>query len=295
VDPARATQLALGFWPARAFSAAAEVGIFALLEADGPLPAGAIAERLGLPSPSLPDLLDALVALGALGRDDSGYRSSVAPDDGVLGAADGDAYRAWADLPAALRGERGSMFASLSTEELERVAAAMGAVSAPAHAAVAERVAPGERVCDVGGGDGRLAAALAAGGAVATTFDLVAAPGIPGVRSVVGDFFADDLPASDTAVLCLVLLDWPTVDKRRLLARVAASTGRVLVVDRIGHPERPTAAFDLLRSLHLLVTIGDAHHYSYDELVGWLAEVGLTAGGPVELPGGLTLVEGRAG
>jgi hypothetical protein len=100
---------------------------------------------------------------------------------------------------------------------------------------------------------------------------------------------------SDTAVLCLVLLDWDVEHKRRLLARVAASSRRIIVVDRMGLPERPTAAFELLRSLHLLVTVGDAHHYTYDELVGWLAEVGLTAEAPVALDGGFTLVEGRAG
>jgi DNA-binding Lrp family transcriptional regulator len=294
VDPTRATQLALGFWPARAFSAAAEVGVFALLEAEGPLPVGVLADRLGLRSPAVVDLLDALVALGVLARDGDAYRSLVVPDPSLLGAADGDAYRAWAELPAALRGERASMFAGLGPDELARFAAAMGEVSAPAHAAVADLVAPGERVCDVGGGDGRLAVAIAERGAVATTFDRLV-PDVPGVSAVGGDFFVDELPPSDTAVLCLVLLDWSTDDKRRLLARVAASTGRIIVVDRLGPPDRPTGAFDLLRSLHLLVTVGDAFHYSYDDLVGWLSEVGLVAGPPREVGAGLTLVEGRAG
>jgi hypothetical protein len=76
---------------------------------------------------------------------------------------------------------------------------------------------------------------------------------------------------------------------------VAASTERVVVVDRMERPERPTAVFDLLRSLHLLVTVGDAFHYTPAELAGWLDEAGFTAAAPVALPAGLTLVEGRAG
>jgi hypothetical protein len=293
VDATRLTQLALGFWPARALTAAAELGVLDLL-AEGPLPAEAVAERLGLVSPAVPDLLDALTALGVLARDERGYRSLVAADPGLLGAADGDAYRAWADLPAALRGERPPLFDALGGDDLARVVTAMGDVAAPAHATVAALVEPGERVTDVGGGDGRLAVALAARGATVTTFDRYE-PDVAGVTVVVGDFFVDDLPPSDTAVLCLVLLDWPTADKRRLLARVAASTQRILVVDRLGEDERPTAAFELLRRLHLLVTVGDAFPYSAAELHGWLGEVGFTAGDPVGLPGGLTLVEGRAG
>lgn len=302
MEPNRALQLALGHWPARAFTAAAELGILELLERSGPMSAAEIAAQLGLRSPSLPDLLDALVALGVLSLDGEAYGSSVVLDHATLAAGDGDAYRAWADLPAALRGDvRPSMFERLAPDEVERFASAMAEVSAPAHPMIAELVSAGERVCDVGGGDGRLAAALAARGAVVTTYDRpaladLARARVPdGVTVVAGDFFTDDLPTSDTAVLCMVLLDWDVDAKRQLLARVAASTRRILVVDRMGMPERPTAAFDLLRSLHLLVTVGDAHHYRADELATWLGEVGCTVAEPVALPAGLTLVEGRAG
>jgi predicted O-methyltransferase YrrM len=198
------------------------------------------------------------------------------------------------------------MFEAMAREATAAFAAAMAPVTASAHSAVAELVASGERVCDVGGGDGRLAVALAAVGATVTTIDLPALVPLAArvvadagagdrVEVVGGDFFLDPLPASDTAVLSLVLLDWDTEARRRLLARVAASTKRIIVVDRMGAPERPTAAFELLRSLHLLVTVGDAFHYGVDELVGWLDEVGFTAGPAVDVPGGLTLVEGRAG
>jgi hypothetical protein len=289
VDATRLTPLALGYWPARALSAAAELGVLDLL-AEGPRSAAEVADRLGLRSAAVPDLLDALVALGVLATSDGGYRSLLDVEPSVL-VEEGAAFRAWAELPDALRRGR-PVFDRVAPER--RVLDAMAEVAAPAHPAIAALVEPGERVTDVGGGNGRLAAALARRGAVVTTFDRHG-PVVEGVEVVVGDFFVDDLPAGDTAVLCMVLLDWSTDDKRRLLARVAASTKRILVVDKLGVPERPTAAFELLRRLHLLVTVGDAFHYSMAELAGWLAEVGFAAGAPVDLPGGFTLVEGRAG
>lgn len=79
MDPSRAAQLALGFWPARAFSAALELGVIDVL-ADGPLDAGTIAARLDLRSPSVPMLLDALVGLGALARDGGRYASTGVVD-----------------------------------------------------------------------------------------------------------------------------------------------------------------------------------------------------------------------
>lgn len=301
MDPSRATQLALGFWPARAFSAALELGIYDLLSG-GAMDADQIAERLGLRSPSLPALLDALVGLGALARADGRY-SLVGPvDAGLAELAGTAAYRAWADLPAALRGDvRPTMFSDLAADPaaLRRFVEAMGSVSAPLHAALIERLDGAGTVCDVGGADGRLAVALARRhpGLRVITFDLPAllplaeatieAAGVGGrVTAVAGDFLSDPLPSVDTVVLSLVLLDWPVDDKRRLLAAVAQALpegGKVVVLDRMEQrpgPERGT--FELLRSLHLLVTHGDAFPFSVEELAGWLAEAGFSS--PVAVP-----------
>jgi hypothetical protein len=116
------------------------------------------------------------------------------------------------------------------------------------------------------------------------------------VEAVAGDVLRDALPAADVAVLSMVLLDWPTDDKRRILAAVAAALppgGRVFVVDRMDGAEQERAGtFAHLRSLHLLAMFGDAFSFGYDELVGWLDEAGfadVTEGEPVD--GGLVLVE----
>lgn len=299
MDPSRATQLALGYWPARAFGAALELGVFDLL-ADAPLDAAAVADRLGLRSPAVGDLLDALVGLGALERVDAGYRAEPV-DRALLDAAGTAAYRAWADLPGALRGElRPSMFEAMAgdPDALRRFAGAMGEVSAPLHAALAERLDGKGTVCDLGGADGRLAATLARRHPElrVVTVDLpafvplaeaaVQAAGVADRVTVVGgDFFTDPVPPADVVVLSLVLLDWPADDKQRLLRRAAGALpagGTLAVLDRLeeGSSRRERTTFELLRSLHLLVTQGDAHPYGAGELAGWLAAAGF---GPPEL------------
>lgn len=309
MDPSRATQLALGYWPARAFSAALELGIFELL-AEEPLGAAAVADRLGLRSPAVGDLLDALVGLGALERVDAGYRATPV-DRALLDVAGTDAYRAWTDLPAALRGgPRPSMFEALARDPdaLRRFARAMGEVAAPLHEALAERLEGRGTVCDLGGADGGLAVTLARRHPElrVVTVDLpafvplaeaaVQDAGVAGRVTVVGgDFFTDPVPPADVVVLSLVLLDWPADDKLRLLRRAAGALpagGTLAVLDRLeegeARPERTTV--ELLRSLHLLVTLGDAHPYTADELGGWLAAAGF---GPPELQpvgSGFTLV-----
>ena len=299
MDPSRATQLALGFWPARAFRAALELGVFDLL-ADAPLDEAAVADRLGLRSPAVGDLLDALVGLGALERVDGGYRAEPV-DPAVLDVAGTGAYRAWADLPAALRGEpRPTMFEALAgdPDALRRFARAMGEVSAPLHAALAERLDGTGTVCDLGGADGRLAVILAERHPElrVVTVDLPAfvplaeaaarGAGVAERVTVIGgDFFVDPVPPADVVVLSLVLLDWPADAKVRLLRRAAGALpagGTLAVLDRLEEgPSRPArTTFELLRSLHLLVTQGDAHPYTAEELRGWLAAAGF---GPPEL------------
>src|SRR5688572_3710239 len=101
VDTTRAMQLALGYWPARAFSAAGELGVYDLLAREGALDAATIADRLGIRSRSLPDLLGALVELGVLSRSGATYDlAGDVPDGEILAMADAGSLRAWADLPS---------------------------------------------------------------------------------------------------------------------------------------------------------------------------------------------------
>jgi predicted O-methyltransferase YrrM len=312
---ARLTQLALGHWPARALSAAGELGIYDLLASDGPLDAPSIGDRLGLRSPSLVDLLDALVGLGVLRSLSGGYAlSAEVPDPDLLGSSDATALRAWAELPTVLRqgGRSGpSMFEELAgdTERLARFAEAMAAVSAPARAAIVELdLGDARHVCDLGGGDGRLAIDLALRHPEIrlTSFDLPAMAALAGdrvrtaglrdrVMVLGGNFFVHPLPAADVVVLSLVLLDWDEPHKRQLVAAVADALppgGRLVVADRSGDDSvqhEPRTTFELLRRLHLLVLLGEAHPFTPQELERWTEEAGFVAFRAEPIAGGLFL------
>ena len=318
VDERRALQLALGYWPARAFSAAGELGVYELLAREGPLDAIAIADRLDIRSRSLPALLDALVALDVLVRTGGSYAlASAAPDGEVLALADAAAMHAWAELPAVLREGRRpgpSIYDEVAADadRLEAFADLMARVSAPARAAVAALdFADGEVVCDVGGADGRLAVAIAVTHPAVrcVTFDLPAyidlverrtrrASVDDRVTAVGGDFFVDEIPRADTVVLSLVLLDWDEERKRALLEACAdalAPDGRLIIVERLDEDVEPEthAAFDLLRSLHFLVLLGEAYTFRRTNLDGWLSGVGLAVVSSQPIDGGFVLVVAR--
>ena len=311
-------QLALGYWPARAFSAAGELGVYDLLERAGPLDAPAIGDHLGVRSRALVELLDAVVELGVLARTGDRYGLVAGPPDPeILAIADADAFRAWADLPSVLRDGRSvaSMYQGLMSdrERLRAFADLMAGVSAPARRAVSELdFGEASTLCDVGGADGRLAieVAIAQPRLRCTTFDLppfqplaaarVDAAGVAEqVSPIGGDFFEDPLPSSDVVVLSLVLLDWDEHEKRALLAACHDALppgGLLVIVDRLdgdGSDGRRRPTFELLRSLHFLVLLGEAHTFGPAELDRWSADAGFVHVDHRPLDGGLVLVLAR--
>lgn len=299
MDPARLTQLVLGHWPARAVSAAAEAGVLDVLR-HGPLAPAEVAERLDLRAPSLALLLEALAGLGVLAAEDGRYRLVADVPADLLALADGEAYAAWADLPAALRtGRRDgpSMFEALAADPavLDRYLAAMATATRPAHDALLDRLdlTGVATVLDVGGGDGGLAARLAERGPEVTVLELPAVAARvdrPGVRVVPGDLRRDELPPADLVVLSMVLLDWEPAVKVDLLRRCrAAARQRLVIVDRLGRPPAPASTFEALRALHLLVTTGDAFHYDAGDLARWLDQAGFRPPAVEDLGGGFAL------
>ena len=317
-DERRVLQLALGYWPARAFSAAGELGVYDLLARAGPLDVATIAQQLGIRSRSFGTLLDALVELDVLTRERGAYAlAGGVPGPDVLALADAASMHAWADLPTVLRaGKRPgpSIYQELAGDpaRIEAFAEVMARVSSPAHAAVAALdFDDGALVCDVGGADGRLAVAVASThtGVRCISFDLPAFVPLVDARAtegrvadrvsgVGGDFFADRLPDADVLVLSLVLLDWDEAHKLQLLRSCRESLapgGRVVIVERFEgtNGSEPHGAFDLLRSLHFLALLGEAHNFTAADLDRWLAETGLEVEHAEPVAGGLVLVVAR--
>jgi hypothetical protein len=74
-SPDRILEIGLGFWGAKTLLSAVEIGLFTEL-ANGPLDAETLRTRLGLHQRSARDCLDALVALGMLGRHGDRYANT---------------------------------------------------------------------------------------------------------------------------------------------------------------------------------------------------------------------------
>src|ERR1700722_11043045 len=112
LNPGPLLMLGLGFWGAKAFLSAVELGVFTEL-AKKPADGATLSKKLGLHPRSSRDFLDTLVSLGVLERDEHVY--SNAPDadffldsakpsyvGGFLEMVNARLYSHWGSLTAAL-------------------------------------------------------------------------------------------------------------------------------------------------------------------------------------------------
>jgi hypothetical protein len=188
LTPQRILDVGMGFWPAKVLLSAVELGLFSSL-AEAPKTAEELRARLQLHPRAVPDLPDALVALGFLERDGDGpaarYRNTPetaafldrrSPDyvGGFLEMANARLYPFWGDLTEALRTGRPqnelkrtgtSMFEELyrDPQRLEQFMSAMRGISTGNFAALAEKFdfSAYRTLCDVGGATGELSCQVA--------------------------------------------------------------------------------------------------------------------------------------
>jgi SAM-dependent methyltransferase len=310
--PGPILELGLAFWGAKTLLSAVELGVFTELAA-GPLAGDELSARLGLHERGARDFLDALVALGMLGREDGRYANTVETDlfldrgkpsyiGGMLEMANARLYPFWGRLTDALRsGEQQNeartgddFFATLyaDPDRLGQFLHAMTGLSAGAAHGIAQSF-PFERhrtVLDVGCAEGGLLVQLAQSHPhlegigfdlppVREAFEGFAAAAGLEERLVFhgGDFFADPLPQADVAVIGHVLHDW-TLDEKQLLLRKAYDAlpdgGAVIVYDAVIDDARCRNAFGLLMSLNMLIETPGGSDYTGDECKGWLSGAG---------------------
>ena len=188
VAPDHIMQIGMGFWASKVLLSAVELGVFTHL-ADGPKTGLELERALGLHPRGTSDFLDALVALGLLGREGSGagslYRNtsetSVFLDrkspryvGGILEMANARLYRFWADLTPALKTGQPQnetkhssrpMFEELYADpaRLEQFMDAMSGVSLANFSALAEKFdfSPYKILADIGGATGQLSCLVA--------------------------------------------------------------------------------------------------------------------------------------
>jgi O-methyltransferase domain/Dimerisation domain len=305
-------QLGFAFWGSKTLLSAIELGLFTEL-ADGALDAETIAVRLGLHRRGVRDFLDALVALGMLGRRDGLYSNTPATVEfldrrkssyvgGILEMANARLYPFWAGLTEALRtGEPQNeakqgrdLFDELYKDPQRLVAflKAMTGISLGPAAGIARQF-PWDQYstfADIGTAEGGLAAVLARSHAhlKGIGFDLpavrrhfdhyIATQGLAGrLQFQAGDFFADPLPKADVLVMGHILHDWGLEKKRTLICKAFEALpvgGAFIVYETIIDDERRSNAFGLLMSLNMLIETREGFDYTGIDSMNWMRAAG---------------------
>lgn len=312
LSPEKFLILGLGFWNSKTLLSAIELGLFTTL-AEGSADAETLRGRLGLHPRAARDFFDALVALGALERDNGLYRNSKEADlfldrakpsyvGQLLEMANARLYASWGRLTEALQtgcaqseNAAGKDFFGALYADPDRLRAfltAMSGISAGPAQAIAEKF-PWKDVAsfvDVGAAQGMVPVTVArahphlTGGGfdlpqVQPIFDdFVTANGFSDRLTFhAGDFFRDDLPAADVIVMGHILHDWDLDQKRALLAKAYAALpkgGSLIVYEALIDDERKTNAFGLLMSLNMLIETPGGFDYTGADCQGWMRAAG---------------------
>ncbi|HWH01006.1 MAG TPA: methyltransferase [Pilimelia sp.] len=295
----------------RTAGAALRLGVFEAL-ADGPLPAGSVADRTGTDVRGVQLLLEALVSFGYVVRTAGGYANSPVAAR-WLRRDDPDGYATilsfwhtlvtdlWTDLEQSVRdGVPARDFYTWldrhpdTLREFQSILDRMAGRQADEVVPLVPVPATGGRLLDLGGGHCRysIAFCLRHPGLHATVVDsaaplaigaaAVAAAGLGDrVTAVAGDFLTADLGQGyDVALLFNVVHGGTPAQVAGLLRRVAAALrpGGVAVLleplsDHAADAGAAAEAFVRTFSLHLFHTQG-GQVYAAPELSRWLAEAG---------------------
>jgi len=313
VTPDKIMQLGLGFWTAKTFLSAVELGLFTEL-ANGPLTEDELRRRLQLHPRSACDFLDALVALGVLERENDLYRNTPDADlfldrnklsylGGMLEMANERLYGFWGSLTEGLRTGLpqneiktggGGLFESIygDPDRLRLFLRGMTGLSMGASKAIAEKFpwADYKTVVDVGGAQGGLLVqvCLAHPHITGANFDLsvvgpifeeyVAQNGLSDrLKFIEGNFFEQSIPGADVITMGHILHDWNLAEKQMLLAKAYEALpdgGALIVFEALIDDERRQNAFGLLMSLNMLIETPGGFDYTGKDCSQWMREAG---------------------
>jgi SAM-dependent methyltransferase len=306
-NPQAIIGLGLKFMEPRIFLTAAELDVFTLI-AQGPLTAAEVASRLEVSPRGITPLLDALVPMGLLDKQDGRYHcpaevSAVLSKDSPTTMLpmimfNVGAWRRWSNLTELVRnGGPKTSPAVYDIDPHEQVAfiKSIHEIARRAAPAIAAAVDPGEakRLLDVGGALGAYSQAFleAAPGLSATLFDLP--PVVQMARQrfegsdlssrmtfVAGDFYRDELPADYDLVLLSAIIHQNSPEQNlelyRKVSRALRPGGRLVIRDHVMSPDHTQPASGTLFAVNMLVVTAGGATYSYDEIRQGLESAGFT-------------------
>jgi ubiquinone/menaquinone biosynthesis C-methylase UbiE len=285
-----------GFRAACVIGAAAELNLWTALDEQS-LTADQLAQRLGCDLRALTMLLDAVVALRLLGKQDGRY--AVPPE--LRGWLTEDApqsvlpmlwhltniMRSWAQLAATVKGGMPPpRQSSIRGAEADRAAfiAAMHAISGPMADDLVSQLGPlkFQHLLDLGGASGTwtLAFLRAVPEAKATIFDLPDA--IEQARQrvadsefsnrvtlVAGDFYVDELPnGTDFAWISAICHQHSRQDNRALFTKTCRALvpgGRIAIRDVVMEPCRTEPLEGALFAINMLVNTNAGGTFTFEE------------------------------
>lgn len=320
--------LAAGFQPAKLLLVALDLGVFDAL-AEKPLTAEAVAAELGLEPRATGIVLNALVSLELLERDESGYRSAEtsrtylvrggADDRGEILRHLHNTWEDWERLEVACRtgGEaqkrRGQQLPT-DEEELRHFILGMENVTRDLAPRLAEELPLGgcRRALDLGGGPGNYSLAFVRRwpDLRVTHFDLpetsaIAREFLAGkeegdrIGFLEGDFLEDTLGGEYDFVWASQIIHMlGEEDGRRLVARIAAALapgGTLAVHDQFLDAGKTSPRAAALFGVHMLVVTGAGRTYSFEEVEQWLRFSGLEPLGRLDYGGSSRVLLGGKG
>ena len=300
-------RLSWNFMTSRVLLTGAELNLFTMLSRSR-LTAEEIAGRTGTNLRALTILLDALAAMGLLGKEGETYccgspvcqlLSEDAPDSVlamVLHAA--HLWHRWSDLTNIVRGEDRSKESSGSArnaEEMRAFIGAMHAVAAPQAERIVAAVKPGDAraLLDVGGASGTYTIAFlrTVPGMKATLFDrpeviemarerLKKEGMLERVRLVAGDFYRDELPQEhDLAFVSAIIHQNSPGQNISLFKKVYRSLtagGRVVIRDHVMEPDRIHPKEGAIFAVNMLINTSRGGTYTFEEIQSGLSHAGFS-------------------
>lgn len=311
----RIREMARGFQASRVLLTAVELNLFAALEGEA-RGSAEVAAALGTDARATDRLMNALVSLGLLEKENHQFRNTAAAREHLVPGVPGGAAEAlmhnvrlwdtWSGLTESVRTGTSARARSLMLPDV----ATRGFIAAMHYnaASLADPVVSVldlsgvRRVLDVGGGSGAYAMALCRANPdiEAVVFDLpnvtpltrsyVEAAGLSGrIRTEDGNYHEDGLGRDyDLVLLSMILHSNGPEANVALLERCRAALragGRIVIQEFLIEEDRTAPRQAALFALNMLVGTGVGDAYTESEISGWLQQAGFTDPRRLDPPG----------